>query len=129
MKRACLLALSIGFTAPLHAQAPRTLPPNDQRARDIFEQLININTTGSSGSTTVAANAMAKRLLDAGFPAADVQVIGPRDSKNYNLVARFRGTGTQKPILLLAHIDVVEARRSEERRVGKECRSRWSPYH
>src|SRR2546425_4275700 len=113
MKRACLLALSIGFTAPLHARAPRTLPPNDQRARDIFEQLININTTGSSGSTTVAANAMAKRLLDAGFPAADVQVIGPRDSKNYNLVARFRGTATQKPILLLAHLDVVEARRED----------------
>jgi len=113
MKRACLLALSIGFTVPLHAQAPRTLSPNDQRARDIFEQLININTTGSSGSTTVASNAMAKRLLDAGFPAADVQVVGPAGSKNYNLVARFRGTGTQKPVLLLAHIDVVEAKRED----------------
>ena len=113
MKRACLLALSIGFTVPLHAQAPRTLSPNDQRARDIFEQLININTTGSSGSTTVASNAMAKRLLDAGFPPGDVQVMGPGDSKNHNLVARFRGTGTQKPILLLAHIDVVEARRED----------------
>jgi acetylornithine deacetylase/succinyl-diaminopimelate desuccinylase-like protein len=113
MKRACLLALTIGFTVPLHAQTPRTLAPNDQRARDIFEQLININTTGSSGSTTVASNALAKRLLDAGFPAADVQVIGPAGSKNYNLVARFRGTGTQKPVLLLAHIDVVEAKRED----------------
>jgi len=113
MKRACLLALSIGFTVPLHAQTPRALAPNDQRARDIFEQLININTTGSSGSTTVASNALAKRLLDAGFPAADVQVIGPAGSKNYNLVARFRGTGTQKPVLLLAHIDVVEAKRED----------------
>jgi len=113
MKRACLLALSIGFTVPLHAQAPRALSPNDQRARDIFEELININTTGSSGSTTVASNALAKRLLDAGLPPADVQVIGPGDSKNHNLVARFRGTGTQRPILLLAHIDVVEARRED----------------
>ena len=113
MKRACLLALSIGFTVPLHAQTPRPLAPNDQRARDIFEQLININTTGSSGSTTVASNAMAKRLLDAGFPPADLQVIGPAGSKNYNLVARFRGTGTQKPVLLLAHIDVVEAKRED----------------
>ena len=113
MKRACLLALSIGVTIPLHAQTPRTLSPNDQRARDIFEQLININTTGSSGSTTVASNALAKRLLDAGLPPGDVQVIGPADSKNHNLVARFRGTGTQKPILLLAHIDVVEARRED----------------
>jgi len=96
------------------AQAPRpALTPNDQRARDIFEQLININTTGSVGSTTVAANAMAKRLTDAGFPAADVQVIGLAGSKNFNLVARYRGTGTQKPILLLAHLDVVEARRED----------------
>src|SRR2546426_12385694 len=113
MKRACLLALSIGVTVPLPAQPPRTLSPNDQRARDIFEQLININTTGSSGSTTVASNALAKRLLDAGLPPGDVQVIGPADSKNHNLVARFRGTGAQKPILLLAHIDVVEARRED----------------
>jgi acetylornithine deacetylase/succinyl-diaminopimelate desuccinylase-like protein len=113
MKRACLLAVLIGLNAPLGAQMPRTLSPNDQRARDIFEQLIDINTTGSSGSTTVASNAMGKRLLDAGFPPGDVQVIGPADSKNHNLVARFRGTGTQKPILLLAHIDVVEARRED----------------
>src|SRR3989441_2049356 len=94
------------------AQAP-TLSPNQQRARDIFEQLININTTGSSGSTTLAANAMAKRLTDAGFPAADVQVMGLEGSKNYNLVARFRGTGREKAILLLAHLDVVEAKRED----------------
>src|SRR5207247_5182467 len=91
----------------------RTLSANDQRARDIFEQLININTTGSSGSTTIASNAMAKRLIDAGFPAADVQVIGREGSRNFNLVARFRGTGSQRPILLLSHIDVVEAKRED----------------
>src|SRR5882724_1022760 len=113
MKRVCLLALVIGWTVPLYAQTQRTLSPNDQRARDIFEQLINVNTTGSSGSTTVAATAMAKRLSDAGFPAGDVLVVGPAGSKNYNLVARFRGTGTQKPVLLLAHIDVVEAKRED----------------
>src|SRR5258705_12175848 len=93
MKRVCLLALVIGWTVPLCAQTQRTLSPNDQRARDIFEQLININTTGSSGSTTVAADAMAKRLTDAGFPAADIQVIGREGSRNFNLVARFRGPG------------------------------------
>ncbi len=115
MKRAGLITLLVLY-APLHAQAPRTLSPNDQRARDVFEQLININTTGSSGSTTVAANAMAKRLTDAGFPAADVQVIGREGSRNFNLVARFRGPGgpgSQRPILLLSHIDVVEAKRED----------------
>src|SRR6267378_2870359 len=117
MKRAGLIALLVILDAPLEAQAPRPLSINDQRARDIFEQLININTTGSSGSTTVAANAMAKRLTDAGFPAADVQVIGREGSRNFNLVARFRGPGggpgSQKPILLLSHIDVVEAKRED----------------
>jgi len=104
--------MNLVLVAALVAQA-QTLSPNQQRARDIFEQLININTTGSSGSTTLAANAMAKRLTDAGFPTADVQVLGREGSKNYNLVARFRGTGREKPILLLAHLDVVEARRDD----------------
>src|SRR5260370_1825466 len=111
MKCASLLALFALIAAPLAAQ--RQLSANDQRARDIFEQLININTTGSSGSTTIASNAMAKRLIDAGFPAADVQVVGQEGSRNFNLVARFRGTGSQKPILLLSHIDVVEAKRED----------------
>src|SRR5206468_4580463 len=101
MRRVASIAVLMCLGLPLAAQTQRALSPNDQRARDIFEQLININTTGSSGSTTVASNALAKRLLDAGFRAGDVQVIGPADSKNHNLVARFRGRraggGTQKP--------------------------------
>ncbi|HEY7192225.1 MAG TPA: M20/M25/M40 family metallo-hydrolase [Gemmatimonadales bacterium] len=107
------LILVLALPLPLAAQATRPLSADDQRARDIFEQLINTNTTGSSGSTTVAAQAMADRLIKAGFPAADVQVIGPEGSKNFNLVARYRGTGRDKPILLLAHLDVVEARRED----------------
>jgi acetylornithine deacetylase/succinyl-diaminopimelate desuccinylase-like protein len=90
-------------------------PPDDktqQLARDIFQQLIEINTTDSVGSTTVAAEAMAKRLRDAGFPAEDVKVLGPNNRKG-NMVARFRGTGTRKPILIIGHLDVVEARRAD----------------
>ena len=112
MIRGGLVAL-ICLALPAAAQAPRPLTPNDQRARDIFEQLININTTGSSGSTTAASKAMADWLLKAGFPAADIQIIGPAESRNHNLVARFCGTGRQRPILLLAHLDVVEARRED----------------
>ena len=84
----------------------------DRTARAIFKELIEINTTDSSGSTTRAADAMAARLKAAGFPDADVQVIGP-DPRKGNLVARLRGNGTAKPILLLAHIDVVEARKED----------------
>jgi len=86
-------------------------------SRDIFQQLIEINTTDSVGSTTIAAQAMAKRLLDAGFPAPDVQVLGPNERKG-NLVARIHGTTTGgtaalKPILIIGHLDVVEARRGD----------------
>src|SRR5262245_58067137 len=77
-------------------------------ARDIFRELIEINTTESRGNTTTAAEAMAARLRAAGFPEADVQVMGPTPRKG-NLVARYRGNGRRRPLLLLAHLDVVEA--------------------
>jgi acetylornithine deacetylase/succinyl-diaminopimelate desuccinylase-like protein len=85
-----------------------------KNAHDIFRQLIEINTTDSVGSTTVAAEAMAKRLLDAGFPRADVAVLGPNDRKG-NMVARYRGTPNSKlkPILIIGHLDVVEAKRED----------------
>src|SRR5215831_1404830 len=83
-----------------------------QLSRDIFRELIEINTTDSVGSTTRAAEAMAKRLKDAGFPAADIQILGPNDRKG-NLVARLRGKGAKKPVLIIGHLDVVEARRED----------------
>jgi acetylornithine deacetylase/succinyl-diaminopimelate desuccinylase-like protein len=87
-------------------------PQTKKLSRDIFQQLIEINTTDSVGSTTVAAKAMAQRLLDAGFAKEDVLVLGPNDRKG-NLVARIHGTGSAKPILFIGHLDVVEARRSD----------------
>jgi acetylornithine deacetylase/succinyl-diaminopimelate desuccinylase-like protein len=82
-------------------------------SREIFQQLIEINTTDSVGNTTIAARAMAKRLLDAGFAADDVKVLGPNDRK-CNLVVRLHGgSGAPKPILIIGHLDVVEARRED----------------
>src|SRR5260370_201044 len=83
-------------------------------AHDIFKQLIEINTTDSIGSTTVAAQAMAKRLLAAGFPKTEVVVIGSNDRKG-NMVAGERGKpgSTLRPILIIGHLDVVEARRED----------------
>ena len=83
-----------------------------QLALNIFKQLIEINTTDSVGSTTVAAEAMARRLREAGFPENDVVVLGPNERKG-NMVARLRGTGAHKPILLIGHLDVVEAHRQD----------------
>lgn len=86
----------------------------------IYKELVELNTTASVGDTTLAAKAVAKRLLDAGFPANDVRVlVHPDNAKKGNLVARLRGRGgahAGKPILLLAHLDVVEAKRED-----------WSP--
>src|SRR5512132_4186673 len=91
---------------------PATLAPHQQLLREIYQELIEINTTNSVGDNTRAAEAMARRLLNAGFPAADVQVLVPQPRKG-NLVARLRGTGKRRPLLLLAHLDVVEARRED----------------
>ena len=85
---------------------------DQQLAHDIFKQLIEINTTESAGNVTTAAEAMAQRFRDAGFTGSDIQVIGPNEKKK-NLVVRFHGTGKRKPVLLIGHLDVVEARRED----------------
>ena len=85
---------------------------HNQLARDIYKELIEINTTDSVGNTTQAAEAMAARLIAAGLPEADIQVFGPNSRKG-NLIARYRGTNHRRPLLLLAHLDVVEAPRED----------------
>jgi len=97
------------------ARTQQLLPPADrQLARDIFKQLIEINTTDSAGNTPRAARAMARRLVAAGFPAADVRVLIGPEPRHGNLVARYRGTGAGgRPILVMAHLDVVPARRAD----------------
>ena len=69
--------------------------PNETRAKEIFKQLVEINTTQSVGNTTQAAEAMAARFRAAGFPEADVRVLGP-SAKKGNLVVRYRGTARSR---------------------------------
>jgi acetylornithine deacetylase/succinyl-diaminopimelate desuccinylase-like protein len=88
------------------------LTPQQAVGRELLRTLVDIDTTAEHGDTTPAAEAMARRLLAAGFPEGDVEVVGPR-ARNRNLVARLRGTGGRRPIVLLAHLDVVEARRED----------------
>jgi acetylornithine deacetylase/succinyl-diaminopimelate desuccinylase-like protein len=104
----------LAFPAMLTAQAQQgaALTPNQQLAHDIYKQLVETNTVDSVGSTTVAASAIAKRFLDAGFPASDVFQGGPRPDKG-NLVVRYHGNGARKPLLLLAHLDVVQALKTD----------------
>jgi acetylornithine deacetylase/succinyl-diaminopimelate desuccinylase-like protein len=104
----CLLVATSSLAAP-----PLLDAKTKQLAFDIYKQLIEINTTNSIGNNTAAAEAMAGRLKGVGFPAADVRVLVPANPKKGNLVARLRGTGSDKPLLLLAHLDVVEAKRED----------------
>lgn len=107
---ACAVALLCGV-APAQPQA--ALSPKHQAARDIFKQLIEINTTDTpAGNVTAAAEAMAERFRAAGFTAEDVHVDGPKPNKK-NLVVRLHGRGAGKPILFIAHLDVVEALRQD----------------
>jgi acetylornithine deacetylase/succinyl-diaminopimelate desuccinylase-like protein len=107
-------SLSISIFATLTFLSAQSSTAQDldkyaQLARDVFQELIELNTTLSTGDMIAASRAMEKRFLDAGFPAEDVVVteIAPRKG---NVIARLRGRDTgQKPILLMAHIDVVEA--------------------
>src|SRR2546429_2125401 len=103
------LLMSAATWTPLAAE---DLNVNQQRAFDIYKELVEINTVTATGDTARAAEAMAARLRAAGFEGADVQVLLSAPRKG-NLVARLRGTGARKPILLLAHLDVVEAKRED----------------
>jgi acetylornithine deacetylase/succinyl-diaminopimelate desuccinylase-like protein len=109
--RLVIVLATLLLVSPLVAGA-QSRTADEQAFFEIYRELVEINTTDSVGDNTRAAEAMAARLRAAGFPAADVQVLAPHPKKG-NLVARLRGTGSKKPLLLLAHIDVVEARRED----------------
>jgi acetylornithine deacetylase/succinyl-diaminopimelate desuccinylase-like protein len=104
------LQVTAALTLLASAVSAQTLPPltHRQLAREIFQELVEINTIRDSGATR-AAEAVAKRLEAGGFPAGDVQLVGPK-AKKQNLVARLRGQGKGQPILFVAHLDVVDAR-------------------
>ena len=99
----------VGFVTLLGAGE---LTPHQQLGREIYNELIETDTTHSTGDTTKAAELLARRFRAAGFPEGDVQIIGP-GATNRNLIVRYRGSGQKSPILLLAHLDVVEAKRED----------------
>ncbi|WP_373069693.1 M20/M25/M40 family metallo-hydrolase, partial [Gemmatimonas sp.] len=121
-----LIGLSATLAASANASAqsrasifdPAALTAQQQLSREIYKELVEINTGVETGNITTAAKAMAARFKAAGIPDADIFVGGPRPEK-HNVVARIRGKGgsnAPKPLLLLAHIDVVEALKAD-----------WSP--
>jgi len=127
MRLVAMVATCVALVAPAQAGAQGVAPAqagaqsldpglrrDDERqlAFSIFKELVEINTVTATGDTARAADAMAARLRAAGFPGQDIHVFKPAPRKG-NLVARLHGTGGGRPIMLLAHIDVVEARRED----------------
>src|SRR5229473_5003267 len=102
----CLIA---SCASPGRTQVP---DQTKQLSHDIFKQLVEINTTDSVGNVSTASDAIAQRFRDAGFPDSDLHIFGPNDRKK-NLVVRLHGSGKHKPVLLIGHLDVVEARRED----------------
>jgi acetylornithine deacetylase/succinyl-diaminopimelate desuccinylase-like protein len=110
-----LLFVQTAFSQQVADNKTAQLTPHQQLLRGIYQELIEINTTDSVGDTTKAAGAMAARLRAAGFSEADARVlVHPGNNRKGNLVARYRSAkAKRKPLLLLAHIDVVEARKED----------------
>lgn len=124
VRAAASTLLLAALVAPLSAQTPKNviytsgrLTSTQQTARDIYKELVEINTSVTTGNITNAAVAMAKRFRAAGIPDSDIFVGGPQPER-HNVVARLRGKhpAGRKPLLLLAHLDVVEALKAD-----------WSP--
>src|ERR1700678_1931925 len=114
MARLLLCILLLSLSVPTRAQ---TMPPaaDQQLAHDIYKEMVEIKSGFTTGATTPVAEAAAARLHAAGFPDSDIFLCGDIPTK-FNLVVRLHGTGARKPLLLLAHEDVVEANRAD-----------WSP--
>ncbi len=108
---AAVAALVFGSAIAFSSAAADRQDPH-QLARELFKQLIEIPTTESGAGSTPAAEAMAQRLRAGGFAAQDVHVVGPGGRKQ-NMVARLKGTGRKRPVLLIGHLDVVEALRED----------------
>src|SRR5437868_3805519 len=106
-----LVALVVGVVAGLAFSTLACAQPQ-KLAREIYKELVEINTVTNSGDTAQAADAMAARLKAAGIPATDIHVFKPAPKKG-NVVARLRGTGKKKPMMVMAHIDVVDAKRED----------------
>ena len=111
--RSRLAVAIVGSTVLASSASAQSAPTaaDSALAREIYEELVEIPSVSGTAETTRAARAMAQRLLDAGFPAADVHVVGPDTAGT--LVATYRGTAAAPPILLLAHLDVVPALRAD----------------
>jgi acetylornithine deacetylase/succinyl-diaminopimelate desuccinylase-like protein len=112
MKHRTIAAAALVLLLQPLALLAQPLDAEQKRFHAIYKELVETNTSHSVGDNTLAARRMAKHLQDAGFAAADIEILEPFPKKG-NLVLRMKGDGSKKPLLLLAHLDVVEALRAD----------------
>ncbi len=84
----------------------------DAVARDLYEDLVNIPSSEPRGGSEEIAAFAAKTMLDGGFAAEDVHLLGPRPDV-MGVVVRYRGRGEGRPVMMMAHLDVVDALRED----------------
>ena len=94
------ISLALGGIVGASAQTTPSLTPQQQRFHGIYKELIEINTSHSVGDNTLAARAMEKRLVEAGFAPGDIQIFEPVPKKG-NLVLRFKGNGSKNAFLAM----------------------------
>ena len=114
MRTSVIIAALIGATA-ITPVAAQTIRPDQEAFRGLYKELVETNTTLSAGSCTLAAERMAARMKAAGYADADITLFAtPEHPTEGGLFAILKGSDAKiKPMLLLAHIDVVEARRED----------------
>nr|WP_114227808.1 MULTISPECIES: M20/M25/M40 family metallo-hydrolase [Sphingomonas] len=118
MRSIIAATLLAATAAPAFAQAPApatALRPDQVEFRRVYKELVETNTTLSAGSCTLAAERMAAYLKSAGIPDSDLHpFVEPSHPKEGGLVVVYPGRQpTARPVLMLAHIDVVEAKRED----------------
>src|SRR4051812_35377213 len=114
LTRKIAFGVAAGLLASSAYAQPQAGAADKAHFRALYQELVEINTTDSMGDNTQAARAMAARLKAGGFADSEMQVLVPDGApKKGNLVVRMKGNGSKKPLLLLAHLDVVEAKRSD----------------
>src|SRR5437588_13109484 len=114
MKKSHLFCLTLIVLLDFSRVSAQTTRPDAERklAHDIYKEFVEIQSGFTTGSTTPVAQAAAARLKAAGFPDSDI-FVGGANPKNANLVVRYHGPVARKPLLLLAHTDVVESKRED----------------
>jgi acetylornithine deacetylase/succinyl-diaminopimelate desuccinylase-like protein len=123
MKRVLAFALLAALAGSASAAVdPRTvptkLPPAWQaKTRELFKQAIEIPSVHNRGQTQRVAELLASRFKAAGIPDSDIHIMPyealPGD-QTAALIVRWRSPhATKKPMLILGHMDVVEAKRED----------------